>query len=117
MNVSKYFIHTAVHWAKSTLQGSGYTSYSTGVEISARWDLVRKLFTNANNEDQMSKAFVYMDGTTGISVDDKLYLGTLASLPSGADVNPNLERTAYRVAAVEDSASLSGSQSIKTAKL
>lgn len=117
MNIIGKFKQTAVLWTKTTLKATGYTNYNAGVEIKVRWESKRELFVNEAGEDQFSRAIVYMMGTQSISVDDKLYLGTLASLPTGADTKPNLEVSAYPVIAIDTDPSLKNTQSIKTVRL
>lgn len=117
MNIANKLNQIAVLWTKTTIKATGYTNYNAGIEISVRWESKRELVVNEASEDQFSRAIVYMVGTQSISVDDKLYLGTLASLPTGADINPNLEVNAYPVIAIDTDPSLKNTQSIKTVRL
>jgi len=59
------------HWPLTGTDGYGGFTYATPVKLKARWEDRAVLFVNANNEEVVSQAIVYL----GVDISEGDYLG------------------------------------------
>lgn len=85
----------------------GNTKWRRGVQVKGRWEDKIEQVQNANGEEVMSSAVVYLPGTQTIEEDWRMALGCLA------DSDPDGEAKAYRVIAVLDSPQVRNKRSLK----
>ncbi|MCW5678453.1 MAG: hypothetical protein KIT65_10965 [Xanthobacteraceae bacterium] len=88
----------ATYWPPSANDGFGGVSYGAATQILCRWQNAQKLFRDAQGQEVMSEAIVYVD--RALQNKGKLKLGTHAgSAPSDAleirsvQVSPSLDGT------------------------
>ena len=72
--ISRMKKQTCVHWARTGTNAYGRAVWGEPEELVCRWADKAEKFVNANNEELVSNAIVYVDG---VAVGDVLLLGTL----------------------------------------
>lgn len=85
----------AVLWAVSGATADGGRTFSDAAEIDVRWEDRSELFIDENGQERQSSAVVWtgQDVTRG----SYLYLGTLASLSSSEEADPQVVAEAHEV--------------------
>ena len=91
------------YWAYSGIDGWGAVTYAAPVAITGRWEDKQVLFRDAEGQEVLSNAIVYV--SQAVIIKGYLYLGTSVAVNpldvSGAkeirnyDITPNLKATAY----------------------
>lgn len=97
--IRKISVQKAVYWAPCTLTDQGVPAYSTGVEISCRWDDTTEVVRASNGKEIVCKAKILT--VTDLLKQGYLYRGTLASLSTEQKANPRLVETAYEIQRVD----------------
>ena len=99
MNFASKLNQTIVHWAAAGSRDKfGRDSFAAGVELTGRWQDKVEEFTNALGERELSAAILYFDASGTVpAADDRVYLGTLASLSAPEQADPNLVQAAHTV--------------------
>lgn len=98
MNFSSKCKQTAVYWGTPTASGRGGYTYADPEERTVRWEDKQELFTNAQGQQELSRAVIY-DGANDYDVGGYLYLGEEDDLDSSHD-DPETISGAYRIKAV-----------------
>ena len=102
MNVKRALKQKIVYWGNPTTDGYGGQTFDAAVEIMGRWEFVQKIFINANGEQQVSGARVYL--SQDVDLDGYLYLGALTTIDSAGI--PDAQSGAMRIKAFEKSPSV-----------
>lgn len=110
MNLSRLLNQTLVYWVAGGDDRHGNPSWSTGVNLTCRWQERAELFVNENGEEEMASAVVYLDGADTVALDGRMYLGDVADLASSADP---VSVQAYRVASIQSTPSIDAAQSLQ----
>jgi hypothetical protein len=79
---TKNLKQTVVYWGNPVNDGLGAFTFDDPVEISARWEDRQQMFKNAQGQDELSKAVVYLG--QDVQIGGYLYLGTLDDMSSSA---------------------------------
>jgi hypothetical protein len=77
-----------VYWGTPVSSGEGSYTYATPVDIKCRWQGTNVLFRNKDGDESVSKAVVFVD--RDVEEGGWLWLGTVATLPTGASADPRL---------------------------
>lgn len=96
--LSRRRLQTAVYWANPTEVGDGSQVFDAPVEIAVRWEDRQELFTDADGQERVSNAVVYVG--QDIEVDEYLFLGTLADLASSEEADPDSVAATYKVRSI-----------------
>lgn len=104
---------TVVYWETDSTDVFGNTSWEAGIEIKARWEEQAEDVLNADGENVVSKAVVYVDGDQDIVMDGVMFLGVKSSLTTAQIPDPDRVANAYRIIAVRNSPELRNRRSLK----
>jgi hypothetical protein len=78
---------TCVYWAFSSIDQFGEKTFSSGVDISCRWEAKTEEFLDAMGERQLSNAVVCVD--RDIAVGSVLMLGTTSDITDETTIKEN----------------------------
>jgi len=104
--ISRVLTQTAVYWAPPTKDAHAKGTFTTGTEMSVRWEEKQEIFVNAQGEEVRSAAVVILG--SDVVKGGYLYLGTLSSLGSDARSDPTKESTAHEIRAFSKVPNLAG---------
>ena len=113
--LTKHHKQKCVYWGSPTNDGWGGRTYGDPVELDCRWEDKREKFTNMKGEEHVSSAVVYLG--QDVVVNGYLYLGTLASLSSAEEGNPEAVTGTYLVQAYGKIPNIKGTDYERTAWL
>ena len=97
---------TACYWANPVSDGIGGYTYDDPVELLVRWQDSSKKFIDANGEEKVSQAIVFVG--QDVDVGGYFYLGDLDDLSSAEEADPETITGAYRIRALQKSPALKG---------
>lgn len=106
--LDKYFIHDLTKWV-TTPNGSGGFTFGSPVGLKGRWEDSVEMFINEEGESIPSRAVVYLG--VDINVGDYLFKGVSAAS------DPTTVSKAYRVRQFGSVPSLTGAESLRTARM
>lgn len=104
---------TVTYWETDSTDVFGNTSWDAGVEIKARWEEQAEDVLNADGENVVSRAVVYVDGEQDIVVDGVMFLGLKSELTAAQIPDPDKVANAYRIIAIRESPGLRNRRSLK----
>jgi hypothetical protein len=99
---TRNFHHTATYWPPGSNDGTGGVSYDTPVLVTCRWQTGSKLFRDANGDQAVCSATVYVDRVV-------LNKGWMAPGDQRATANPKLIAEAREIRSVQLSPNLRNS--------
>lgn len=109
MRLSRKLNQTIVYWAPDgIIDLHGGQGWAGGVEIKGRWQEQTEEVLNADGKNELSRAVIYLDGSTVVGFDGRFYLGELDDLTSGQQADPAIVVGTGRVIAIGDSPDLRG---------
>jgi hypothetical protein len=100
---------TITYWGSPSDDGTGYQSFSTPVNIKARWEDTKEIFTNTLGREEISRAIVYCDQV--VVEGGFLYNG------ESTESDPMDVTEAYPIKRVDNSPNLSGTKNLIKAYL
>lgn len=103
MNISRLLKQTIVYWAPGATDVHGDTAWSTGEELTGRWEDINEVVTNKEGKDELASSVVYLNGDETVVMDGRMYLGELADLSSSQDDDPRIVATAQRIISIKKS--------------
>ena len=101
---------TAVAWTTATPDGYGGYTFSSVDEIDCRWNEKQELFINAQGQEELSRAIVYVN--QDMEVGEYLYLGSEDDLDSDHD-DPQVIEDAYIIKAFQKIPSIDGTEFLR----
>lgn len=111
MNILKYLTDTAVLWPVTGYNAYNELTFSTGVEISVRWEDRDELFVSKDGKELVSRAILHVN--QDIVPDSFMYLGVLTDLSTAEKANPKLVQDAYAVKAFKSLKSVTGKDTLR----
>jgi hypothetical protein len=109
--ITKMRKQKAVYWPPSTYDAYGQPTMGTAVQIDCRWEDKSEQFLDANGQEQLSNAIVYV--SQDVALGGMLWLGLLASAP----VNPKADDDAWEIRKFEKLPNLKASEFLRTVML
>lgn len=104
---------TATYWPPATPDIHGRPTWGAGVEISARWEDRAEEFLDAQGEEAISRARVFVD--QDVEVGGVLLLSALADVGSPSD--PKANAGAWEIRATQKIPTLEADEWVRTATL
>ena len=109
--ISKMRKQDAVYWPPGAYDGFGQPTMGAAVGIKCRWEEVAEQFLDAEQQQQLSNARVYVDQT--VELGGMLWLGLLASAPA----DPTLDDDAWEIRKYESIPNFKATEFLKSALL
>lgn len=104
---------TITYWEPDSTDVYGNTSWDAGEEISARWEEKAEGILDANGDNVMSRAVVYVAGTQSVEIGGRMYKGIKSELTAAQIPDPDKVPNSYRIIMVQESPDLRNRRSLK----
>lgn len=95
MKLSRLLNQTAVYWAPNGNDGYGKPNFVSGVEITVRWEDVKRYYVSGEGEEKLSNSTVI--STSQMQEGGYLFLGSLDDLNSASQEDPIEEDDAFYI--------------------
>jgi len=111
MQILKRLTDTAVLWVRTGKNAYNELTFSSGVDISVRWEDRQEIFTSYEGKELASRAILHVN--QDVIPDSFIHLGSVSALSAAQIANPKLVETAYAVKAFRKVKSLTGRYTLR----